>query len=161
MTYKRLVRNSALVLGISTVVLAQESNAIPPPADRDPFVGVWQANGDKSRPKLNKVERSYTRTISRIGEDLVFSSAGGASKAKIREYRIRCDGAFYPLPAGPVLSCRWLNSSSVEGETREPNGRKLYWSREVTPDGQMMTITGFKDKARTKVVSIMILDRVK
>jgi hypothetical protein len=130
MSFKRLIWTSALVfLGISRVVLAQDSKSVPPPADHDLFVGVWQANGDKSRPKLNKVERSYTRTIRRTGEEIVFSSAGGASKAKIREYRIRCDGAFYPLPTGPVLSCRWLSSNSIEGETRDPNGRRLFWAR--------------------------------
>jgi hypothetical protein len=122
---------------------------------------MWQANGDKSRPKLSKIERSYTRTIGRVGTELTFSSSGGASKAKIREYRIRCDGVFYPLPTGPVLSCRWLDSNHVEGETRGPNGRKSYWAREVTPDDHTMTITEFKNKARTRVASIMVLDLVK
>lgn len=149
-----------LFVSISAVVLAKDSKSSPPPPDRDPFVGIWRANGDKSQPKLNKVEGSYTRTVRRIGEDIVFSSAGGAAGAKIREHRFRCDGKFYPLPTGPVMSCRWLNSSSVEGETHLPDGRKDYWVTEVTPDGRMMTITAFKDKARTKIASIMILDRI-
>ena len=61
--------NVLAFLVLARVALAQDSKTLPPPADRDPFVGVWQANGDKSRPKLNKVERSYVRTIGRIGED--------------------------------------------------------------------------------------------
>jgi hypothetical protein len=162
MSFKRLAWTGAFALAtISTLVLAQDSKLIPPPADRDLFVGVWQANGDKSRPKLTKVERSYTRTIRRTGEDIIFSSTGGPSKATIREFRIRCDGAFHPLPAGPVQSCRWIDTNSIEGETQYPGGRKSYWVREVTPDGQTMTITDFKDKARTKVASLITLDRVK
>ena len=145
---------------ISIVAIAQDSISLQPSADRDPVVGVWQANGEESRPKLDKVQRSYIRTISRIGADIIFSSAGGASKAKIRDFRLRCDGAFYPLPTGPVLACRWLNSNSVEGETRYPNGKKRYWVREVTSDGRVMTVTSFKDKARSKISSVMILDRV-
>jgi hypothetical protein len=139
---------------------SQDSNPLSPPADRDPFVGVWKADGERSRPKLSKTELSYVRTITRIGEDIVLSSTGGVSKAKIREYRARCDGAFYRLPTGPLLSCTWVGQTRVEGETREPNLRNPFWTREVTSDGQTMTITEFRDKARTKQSRVLVLDRV-
>ena len=150
-----------IFLTLTRVVHSQGSTTLPPPADRDSFVGVWQANADKSQPKLTRVQRTYVRTIERIGKDIKFSSSGGDSKAKIRSFLIRCDGSLYPLPTGPVMSCRWVDSRRVEGETRDPRGRESYWAREVTADGQTMTITEFKDKTRTKVASVMALDRVK
>jgi hypothetical protein len=143
------------------LAVAQEAKTLPPPPDQDPFVGEWKANSEESRPKLSRAERSYVRTIRRAGEEVLFSSVGGASKAKVRNFRLKCDGAFYPLPTGPVLSCRWVDTNRVEGETRDPNGKKNYWMREVSPDGQRMTVTGYKNQSRTKIDSVMVLERVK
>lgn len=138
---------------------SQDSDPLPPPADRDPFVGVWKADGDRSRPKLNKAERSYVRTMTRVDEGIVLSSTGGVSKAKTTEYLARCDGTFYRLPTGPYLSCRWIGRTRVEGETHDPNGRICFWTRELTSDGQTMTITEFRNKARTKQSRLLVLDR--
>jgi hypothetical protein len=110
---------------------------------------------------LSKKEASYERSISREGDDLVFASSGGVSKAATRQFRIRCDGLFHPVPTGPVLSCVYAMPNRVDGETKDPNQSKLFWSREVSSDGQEMTISEYKDKARSKLRSIMVLDRVK
>lgn len=154
-------RRLLLLFVLPVVTLAQDAPRLPPPADQDQFVGTWQANGDKSRPKLNQIERSYSRTIARSGEDLVFSSVGGPSKARIRQFRVRCDGHSYRLPTGPRLSCRYTAADRVEGETLDPNQTWSYWMREVSLDGQQMTITEYKDKARTRIRSVMVLDRVR
>ena len=157
----RRIALAALVL--AKLVQAQAPNPLPPPADRDPFVGMWKADGDKSRPKLSKAELTYVRTIGRSDDYLLFSSTGGASKAKPedRKYRLRCDGGFYPQPAGSTLSCTWVASNRVVGVSKSPDGKKQYWSREVSADGESMTITGFKDQTRTKVESVQVLERVR
>lgn len=142
----------------SAMSLRSQSTTIPPP-DKDPFVGHWRANAAKSQPKLNKKEASYERIIKRDGDDLVFASSGGASKATIREFTLRCDGEFHPLPAGPLLLCVYTAPNRVEGETRE-SGRSQFWIREVSPDGQLMTISGYKDKTHTRLQSILALDRI-
>ena len=137
---------------------AQQS---PPPPDQDPFVGTWRANAAESKPRLDKKQASYVRVIAREGDELLFSSTGGPSKATARDFRLRCDGKFYQLPTGPVLKCIYIAPTRVDGETRDPNGELMYWTREVSSDGTRMTISDFKDRRRTKTRSVMVLDRVK
>jgi hypothetical protein len=120
-----------------------------------PFVGQWKANATKSRPRLSKKEASYERTISREGDYLVFASSGGVSKAAIRQFKIRCDSLLHPLPTGPVLSCGYTAPNRVDGETKDPNQSNLFWTREVSPDGQEMTISEYKDKARSKETPVI------
>jgi hypothetical protein len=144
---------------LETVLRAQQAT-LPPP-EKDPFVGQWKANATKSRPRLSKKEASYERTISREGDYLVFASSGGVSKAAIRQFKILCDGLFHPLPTGPVLSCGYSAPNRVDGETKDPNHSNLFWTREISPDGQEMTISEYKDKARSKLRLVMVLDRVK
>ena len=141
------------------MVMQAQQNVTPPP-DLDPFVGQWRANAGKSRPALSKKQATYTRTIRRDGVDLVFVSSGGPSKALIRDFRIRCDGAFHPLPTGHVLSCIYIAPDRVEGETNGPDGSHFYWTREVSADRQVMTISEYKDRRRAKLRSVMVLDRI-
>ena len=151
---------SSLLIATTAMMGRSQQRNIPPP-DRDSFVGQWRANPSKSRPTLSKAEASYQRTIRRDGDDLVFDSSGGSSKARSQQYRLRCDGAFHPLPTGPVLSCRYIAPNKVEGETHDPTQERHYWTREVSADGQEMTISAYKDKGRTKLKSVMVLDRIK
>ena len=69
----------AIVLLAAASLPARQLNPIPP-ADKDPFVGEWQANATKSRPKLSSKEATYRRTFRREGEDLVLKSSGGKQK---------------------------------------------------------------------------------
>ena len=133
----------------------------PPTPDQDPFVGTWRANATQSRPKLDKQQASYERVITREGDELLFSSAGGPSKAKVRAYRLKCDDQFYSLPAGPILRCTYGSPNRVDGETRDPTGDHRYWTREVSANGKQMTISEYKDSRRVKVRSVMVLDRIK
>jgi hypothetical protein len=149
-----------IALAASGTLLRGQQPTIPSP-DGDPFVGQWKANATKSQPKLSKKEGSYERTIKREGDDLVFASSGGVSKAAIRQFKILCDGSFHPLPTGHVLSCVYTAPNRVEGETKDPNKSNFFWTREVSSDGQEMTISEYKDNRRTKLRSVMVLDRVK
>src|SRR6266849_132140 len=154
---KKLLTTLASIL-LMTAVSAQGPASLPPAPDKDPFVGTWQANREKSRPKLGKREASYTRTIARDGEDLVFSSRIGTSRAGQNNYKIRCDGRFHRVPFGS-LSCKYNAPNLIEGETISDSHD--YWTREVSADGQEMKISAYKNSRRTKLESIWILDRVK
>jgi hypothetical protein len=143
---------------LSITSSAQQASLAPPP-DKDPFVGTWQPNRDKSRPKLGKRDASYIRTITRDGDDLVFSSRTGTSDPSENNYRIRCDGLFHRVPFGS-LSCRFNAPNVIEGETKSLDAQTDYWSREVSADGQEMKISSYKNSGRTKVKSIWVLDRV-
>jgi hypothetical protein len=152
---------TALVLILLTITpSAQQAASLPPLPDKDPFVGTWQANKNKSRPKLGKRDASYARTIAREGDDLVFSSRTGTSNPSKNDYRIRCDGSFHSVPFGS-LSCKFNAPNVVEGETKSLDSQTDYWSREVSADGQEMKISSYKNSGRTKLKSIWVLDRVK
>ncbi len=100
------------------------------------------------------------------------SSVRGTSDQGRNNYKIRCDGRSHRVPFG-TLSCKYTAPNIIEGETiqwpqlsegapmRPMSGKPEYWTREVSPDGQEMTIFSYKDAARIKLESIFILDRVK
>ncbi len=56
---------------------------------------------------------------------------------------------------------RYKAPNVIEGVTKLPEGETDYWTEEVSADGHQMSITGYKDKKRTKVRSVQVLDRVK
>jgi hypothetical protein len=155
-----------LLFALTGRSLTQVSPSLPEPG-KDPFVGTWKANPEKSRPKLDKVRASYERTISRDGDDLVFSSrVKKAHSAGFSEnhYRIRCDGLPHQVQCGETsctTSCTYVAANLVKGETVSPGGNVSYWTREISQDGQEMTISAYTDKARTKLVSVQQVDRVK
>jgi len=109
------------------------------------------------------------RTIARDGDEVVFSSRidrrsvrGG--KVSENHYRIRCDGLPHHVQCGIAFcttSCTYKAENTVEGETASPDGKKSYWTREVSADGQEMRILAYADKAKTKLKSTQVLDRVK
>jgi hypothetical protein len=144
----------------------QTLQSLPEP-DKDPFVGTWKANANKSRPKLDKINASYVRTLSRDGDDLVFCSRikrGHFAGFSENHYRIRCDGLSHPVQCGEascMTSCMYVSAKRVEGDTASPGGKTFYWTREISPDGQEMMISGYRDKARTKLESVQANDRVK
>jgi hypothetical protein len=156
-----------LLIVLPSPSFTQASSSLPEP-DKDPFVGTWQANADKSRPKLNKAQATYVRTMSREGDDLVFASrvkrkhSAGFSE---NHYKIRCDGLPHRVPCGEftcTTSCTYVAANRVEGDTKSPNGQSSsYWAREVSSDGQELRIYGYKDKGRKKLASLEVADRVK
>ena len=175
-----------LLITLRSPSFTQASPHLPEP-DKDPFVGTWKANADKSRPKHDKVDASYVRTISRDGDDRIISSrmkrpgppplikGKNYSEFFERHYRIRCDGLPHPVPCGVgscTTSCTYKGANRVEGETRIecPKGENCrikadrqtqYWTDEVSADGQEMTISIYEDNARTRLESIQVLDHVK
>src|SRR5664279_245602 len=92
-----------ILMGFIPLVLASlaltQATTPPPAADKDPFVGTWQSNRGKSRPKLNKVDATYIRTISRDGDYVVSSGQYVDSKSRPATHnKIRCDGHPYSVP---------------------------------------------------------------
>jgi hypothetical protein len=155
-----------LVIGFTSRSLAQALSSLPGP-DKDPFVGTWKANADKSQPKPDKVKASSVRTISRSGDEIVFSSRierRDSARSSENNYRIRCDGVPHRVQCGDAsckTSCTYKAANRVEGETAGPDGKTSYWTREVSPDGQEMTVFGYHDRARTKLETLQVYGRVK
>jgi hypothetical protein len=163
---RRSIVPSILIIVLLTPLFAQTSPWMPEP-DKDPFVGTWKANAEKSRPKLDKVDASYVRTLSREGDDLVFSSRmKKPHSAGFVEYnhRIRCDGSPHIVERGvlPITtSCIYATTNRVEGVS-VVGDKTSYWAEEVSSDGQEIRIYEYKNKTRTKLSSTRrALDRVK
>jgi hypothetical protein len=100
------------------------------------------------------------RTVTREGDNLMFSSRIDNPKGIQNHYKIRCDGQFHPVPFGSIL-CEYKAPNLVEGETKSLDGRHEYWAREVSADGHEMTISEYKDKGRNKLQSVWVMDRMK
>jgi len=166
MTLMRTVTVTIIMLiALPNPSFTQSSSALPE-ADKDPFVGTWRANANESSPKLDKNEALYERTISRVGDDVVFSSR---TKRPVsfgfleKHYRIRCDGLFHRVPCGNdscTKSCIYKSANRIEGESTGADG-KHYWTEEVSSDGREMRIYGYRDKDRRKLHRTEVLDRVK
>jgi hypothetical protein len=153
-------------------VFARQSAGIPPP-DKDPFVGTWKPNTDKSRPKLSAREARTKWIESREGAERIFRLEGRSESS-----RTLCDGEPHtegdPVitaapPGKDYVVCRYVTPNRIEGETGtviRDSGRPFfsgsidYWTLEISPDGQQMSVTHFKDKPRIKVAMIWVLDRV-
>lgn len=149
-----------VLIAIAATSLAQGSDSLLPPADRDPFVGKWKANQEKSRPKLDRKNATYTRTVARDGDAWILSSEMKNFPGSEHHYRILCDGRLHPAPHGVQVARRYKSPSLIEGETVIPGQGTKYWREEVSQDGQQMSITSYKGRKRLKVVSVWILDRV-
>lgn len=150
------------LFGLTGGTLSQDLPPLPPLPDKDPFVGTWQANRDKSQPRLGDADASYVRTLAREGDDRVFSSRI-VIRRKVYEhrYRIRCDGAFHPVPSGSV-SCAYRASNLVVGvgSSRERKGKIGYWMEEVSSDSREMRIFEYEDEARTRLKKTWVFDRL-
>jgi hypothetical protein len=150
-----------LFFGIVSVYGQTPQAPSPAQADRDAFVGTWKANRLMSRPKLSKRDALYTRTIGREGDERVFRSITEGEKASARSFRIRCDGQMhYVSELTNRMECAYVAPNLVEGAT-DLNGQIAYWTEQLSPDGQQMTVTSYKDKKRTKIKMTLVLDRIK
>jgi hypothetical protein len=142
-----------LIASVFFISIAVGQVPTAPPPQNDPFVGTWQEKRGK--------KSGYVRTITRDGEELVFSSQGNPSKPKEHNYRIRCDGLFYPVPLGS-MSCKYESPNVVVGESRDTGKPPVYWKRELSADGQKMMIRGYTDGGReTELGTAGVLYRVK
>lgn len=148
-----------LALGFSSTAVVAQIASTPPP-DKDPFVGTWRANPDKSRPRLKGTDAFYTRTFARDGDDIVSSSERGSGRPVRNNYKVRCDGRFHTVPFGS-LSCKYTAPNVVEGESLDLSMEYGYWRREVSDDGQEMRMLAYHDKEKKKLKSIMVLERVR
>jgi hypothetical protein len=158
---RAIIQTFVVLVTLANGALAQGMPPLPPP-EQDPFVGTWRANRDKSRPKLDDTDASYVRTISREGDEIVFSSRitlfERHRKVVEHHYRYRCDGQPHRLPQGS-LSCIYKAPNLIEKEASSPDG-KVYLTEEVSANGQEVRILAYENKTKTKLMSVWVMDRV-
>jgi hypothetical protein len=163
-----IIELSLLLIALTSQSLAQALPSLPEPA-KDLFVGTWKANADKSRPVHNDYDvqhKSYVVdvvTYSRDGDNLVASY-----RKRSHEYhdRMRCDGKLHQTELSEAscwISCKYLAPNHIEGSYFFSDGTNNinYWTRELSSDGQEMTLWDYKDKARKKLKGFVVRERVK
>jgi hypothetical protein len=150
---------AGIVTGLLAAVTLGQAPTIPAP-DKDPFVGTWKENRDLSNPRPSERAGTYTRVIAREGDEIVLSSTLGPPERRSQQYRMRCDGSLHPAAYG-LLSCSYTAPNTIDGETKLPNGKTKFWRREVSADGQRMTLLTYKESNRSMLTSTTILERVK
>jgi len=125
---RRTLLTAFVCASIAIAAFSQELASPQPAPEKDPFVGLWRANRDKSHPRLGKTDASYVRLITRDGEDLVFRSQTRRSDAN--DYKIRCDGRPHVVPFG-ILSCKYAAPNMVEGETKSAEAHRILGPRGI------------------------------
>ena len=154
----RLKNWKFIIFSLVLYGFSQSSAPFVPPPDKDIFIGTWKANRDQSVPALSDKAATYVREMARDGRDLILSSS--EKKHGRRKFRIRCDGVLHRIPPGS-MSCLYKAPNSMEGETISTGRKPEYWKRELSSDGNVMTITAYRNPERTEIISTWILDRVK
>jgi hypothetical protein len=152
-----------LTLGLLTLVSAAigQDLAAPPPPPKNPFVGSWRINQHETYGERHKKNSASDLSIAQDDDDLVLAYTNAASKQPIKTvFTLRCDGRANPAPHGSIV-CHYRTPGLIEGmSTNLGEKSPSYWRREVTADGNRMTFTYYKDRARSKVKSMLALDRV-
>jgi len=144
----------------------------------DPLVGEWVMNLSESQPVLwgnyKLLESYHSQTVVREGNDLVIAERigprhwccyAGSSRADSepteQTFRLTCDEKPHPLdaPAAGTLTCKYLSSTVIEGQTvyEVPDvllgkTKVLYWRTEISSEGEKMSDSAYKDAGRKKLL---------
>src|SRR5689334_10191767 len=125
-----IVLIAALVLSSGLVAAAQRASrptksvpastprsaaAVTPPAPKDPFIGVWNLNPQKSKYEVGGAPMSFTRTYEDRGAGTIFMTTDVTiPQGSTRAYLVyRRDGKQYPEAAVGVASIRMVAVRSI------------------------------------------------
>ena len=177
---------SKLLLLIALACLVKAASAqnptLMPPPDKDPSVGEWLKNFEKSKPVKGRdctfVESHLSETVVREGDELVITERGGPSKwvcpggdkynkSYEFKYRFRCDGNFHP-EAHSSTTCKYVAPNILEGETTYKRANvmlhrqgTIYWKTEISADGTQMTDAQYDDAGMTKLLNLTVWEKSK
>lgn len=113
---------------------------------KDPFIGTWKLNLDKSQfdpgPPPQTIVHSY-RPLPPDGMKIKTVTISASGKENVREYTEQFDGKEYPEPNDPgrdVVSIKRVNAYRQEGTGKLKGVVTGTFSRQISPDGKTMTI---------------------
>ena len=117
---------------------------------RDPFVGTWKLNVEKSVFDPNHRPRAATMVVELDSEGYYTQTAEGINekgeKCTERPMRFIPDGKEYPIPEFPGLKCVAVrpDPNSMTTEARREDGSVVGGGTTVvSPDGKSKTVTNF------------------
>jgi hypothetical protein len=124
------------------------------------IVGLWRLNHEKSKvPSLNSIVEE-NRRITKIGEKFTVNirrvyTKNGSPKETV--YQFVCDGKHWKWPLGTWLTCVQKGPNVTEGYYTSP---LRFYTREVSHDGQTLTISTFEADKRDKLITLEVFDRL-
>jgi hypothetical protein len=157
---KRFVSAIAIIFCSAVAGLAQ--------AQRDPFVGIWKLNLEKSRYRPGPAPKELTRTVEAQGDRIKVSYQGVASDgSRIADsYAAMYDGKDYPdtgrgTPNGAdTFALKRIDSNTYE-ITAKKVGKVVLTGRVVaSKDGKVTTITTKGTNASGQLINnVAVLDK--
>jgi len=118
-----------------------------PARTRDPFIGVWQLNPDKSKYESGGAPKSFTRTYEDRGGGTIFMTTDAATaQGSTRAYLVyRRDGRPYPEAAVGAEAIRLVTVRAVDSRTEElvfiVDGKPSATPSTITISADGMTMT--------------------
>ena len=121
--------------------------AVTTPSTKDPFIGVWKLNREKSKYESGGAPTSFTRTYEDRGGGTIFMITDVTiPQGSARTYLVyRRDGKPYPEAAAGVESIRMVAVMATDPRTEDVslivNGKPSETPSTITisPDGMAMT----------------------
>ncbi len=148
---KSLLRSA--FLGLALTLIAVGASAQPA---KNPELGVWKLNLEKSRFNPGPPPRENMITMEAVGDGVRYSSKGVNSEGKptSQEYTTNYDGSDVPLTGSALadtMSIRRIDAYTVERVTKKAGKVVSTAQREYSKDGKSFTtrITGTNAKGET------------
>jgi hypothetical protein len=146
----------ALMMTISFVALSAES--------KDPVVGTWQLNAQKSQFSPGPPPKSQTNTYAIDGDLITMTAEGVDAKGNhiSQEWSARYDGKDYPVTGSPMFdSVALKREKDTVIATRKKNGKPVSSAtRVISEDGKEMRVTvkGTNEKGEP-FTHVMVFDK--
>ena len=129
-----------------------------PDGSKDPFIGTWKLNRDKSKFDPGPMPQTIVHTYQPLPPDgmkIKTVTVGANGKESVREYTEQFDGKEYAEPNDPgrdVVSIKRVNDYRQEGNGKLKGVVTSTFSRQISPDGKTMTIetTGTTPEGKPK-----------
>jgi hypothetical protein len=121
--------------------------AVTAPGAKDPFIGVWKLNPQKSKYESGGAPTSFTRTYEdRGGGTIVMTTDVTIPQGSTRAYLVyRRDGKPYPEAAVGVESIRMVTVTAIDSRTEDVdvlvNGAASQTPSTITISADGMTMT--------------------
>jgi hypothetical protein len=121
--------------------------AVTPPPAKDPFIGVWKLNPQKSKYESGGAPTSFTRTYEDRGGGTIFMTTDVTiPQGSTRAYLVyRRDGKPYPEAAVGVESIRMVTITAIDSRTEDVdvivNGTASQNPSTITISADGMTMT--------------------
>ena len=148
----------------ATPTSRSETTPAPTRETRDPFIGVWKLNANKSKYESGGAPKGFTRTYEDRGGGTIFMTTDVVTgQGTARSYLVyKRDGKPYPEAAVGVESVRLVTVTLIEPRTEElffiVDGKKsdkpstIYISADGRTMTQVVSVRNAKGQAFTNTV---------